>query len=230
MCRHDNICTEQEQQQQNCQGSKKSKKFFQLCKTQLGIKEKCNSIEKGSLIRLSTINASKSWGFSGLKYISILLLKQICWFYIILIALDDSCCVVPQPLQPVHPSILKPFFPAVAAIWKVFSSISAFVTPHSSTLYIADAYLRLCSKFGDLSTPKKKSQKFLGCYEYLFTICSNTFFFQPSDLNSELSYLKSAKQLCKATRRTFLWYIPHLHAICFFHHLHILQGVSASLG
>ena len=165
-----------------------------------------------------------------MKYISILLLKQICWFYIILIALDDSCCVVPQPLQPVHPSILKPFFPAVAAIWKVFSSISAFVTPHSSTLYIADAYLRLCSKFGDLSTPKKKSQKFLGCYEYLFTICSNTFFFQPSDLNSELSYLKSAKQLCKATRRTFLWYIPHLHAICFFHHLHILQGVSASLG
>ena len=56
-------------------------------------------------------------------------------------------------LQPVHPSILKTFFPAVAAaIWRLFSSISAFVTPHSSTLYIADAYLS--SNFSDLRTQK----------------------------------------------------------------------------
>ena len=108
--------------------------------------------------------------------------------------MDDSCCVV-KGLQPVHPSILKTFFPAVAAaIWRLFSSISALVTPHSSTLYIADAYLRLCSKFGDLSTPKKKSQKFLGCYEYLFTICSNTFF---STIRLELWTVLS--KICQAT-------------------------------
>ena len=117
-------------------------------------------------------------------------------FYIILIALDDSCCVVTSSAGP----FWRPFFSFFPKLLLQFSTIfSHFCLRNSAFLYSLQMHI-----FSVISDDQKKRRMLR-----IPAQDRRKHFFSSMNLNSELSYLKSAIRL--------FWCSPHLHAICFFH-------------
>ena len=150
---------------------------------------KCNSIEKKKL--LITLSTRQNLSFSKTE--------QISSFYIILIALDDSCCVVTSSAGPFWRPFFS-FFPKLLLLLLQFSTIfSHFCLRNSAFLYSLQMHI-----FSVISDDKKKRRMLR-----IPAQDRRKHFFSSMNLNSELSYLKSAIRL--------FWCSPHLHAICFFH-------------
>ena len=117
---------------------------------------KCNSIEK----------KKSYWLHYQRVKISVFPQLHLFSFYIILIALDDSCCVVTSSAGPFWRPFFS-FFPKLLLLLQFSTIFSHFCLRNSAFLYSLQMHI-----FSVISDDQKKRE---GCYEYLLKIVVNTF-------------------------------------------------------